>query len=138
MNQAMTIQEKAAHLVDRAQVITLASIDEQGFPRPVPLVKLKADPQGVIYVSTATSSAKTAHFRANPKAGISIVEQGNSVVYTGMVQIVSDPEVKRSLWGEWMREHFSGGVDDPEYGVLQFTPATATYWIDNEFVKEPC
>ncbi|BEG99656.1 pyridoxamine 5'-phosphate oxidase family protein [Bacteroides sedimenti] len=130
----MTIQEKAAQMIDNVQIITLASINEKGYPRPVPMVKLKAE-FGAIYVATGTSSEKTAHFRANPKAGLSIVEGGNSIVYTGEVVIVTDEAIKRSLWSEWMSEHFPGGVEDPEYCVLKFTPISATYWIDGEFIK---
>lgn len=129
------INEKAAQIVATAQIITVASIDENGYPRPVAMVKLK-DENGVIYVSTGTSSAKTAHFRANPKAGISIVKGSDSIVYTGEMEIVSDEAIKRSLWGDWMLSHFPGGVEDPEYCVLKFTPKTATYWIDNLFVKD--
>ena len=131
-----TIEEKAAQIVARAQIITVASVDENGYPRPVPIVKLKAEEGGAIYFSTGTSSAKTAHFRANPKAGISIVEEGNSVVYTGEIEIVADEAVKRALWGDWMKEHFPLGVDDPEYCVLKFTPRSSTFWIDNAFVKD--
>lgn len=131
----MDIQEKAAQIVARAQIITVASIDENGYPRPVAMVKLK-DENGAIYVSTGTSSAKTAHFKANPKAGVSIVEGNDSVVYTGEMEIVADEAVKRSLWGDWMLSHFPGGADDPEYCVLKFTPRSATYWIDNAFVKD--
>lgn len=131
----MNIQEKAAQIVAQAQVITLASIDQDGYPRPVAVVKIKQE-NGVIYVSTGSSSAKTAHFRANPKAGVSIVEGGDSVVYTGVVEIVEDPAVKRSLWGDWMLEHFPGGADDAEYCILKFTPKSYTYWIDNTFVKD--
>lgn len=129
------IEEKAAQMVAAAQVITVASIDENGYPRPVAMVKLK-DEEGAIYVSTGTSSAKTAHFKANSKAGISIVEGGNSIVYTGKMEIVTDEAVKRSFWGDWMLDHFPGGVEDPEYCVLKFTPQSATYWIDNLFVKD--
>jgi general stress protein 26 len=130
----MDIKEKAAAIVAAAKVVTLASIDENGYPRPVALVKLK-DEQGAIYVSTGTSSAKTAHFRANPKAGMSIVEGENSVVYTGEIEIVTDMAVKKSLWADWMSPHFPCGVDDPEYCVLKFTPRSYTYWIDNVFMK---
>lgn len=131
----MNIQEKAAAIVANAQVITLASIDENGYPRPVAMVKLKVE-NGVIYVSTGASSAKTAHFRNNPKAGVSIVKGGDSVVYTGEVEIVEDEIVKRSLWGDWMLNHFPKGVEDPEYCILKFTPQSHTYWIDNAFVKD--
>ena len=78
------VEEKAAQMVAAAQVITVASIDENGYPRPVAMSKLK-DEDGAIYVSTGTSSAKTLHFKANPKAGVSIVEGGNSIVYTGEI-----------------------------------------------------
>lgn len=131
----MNIEEKAAQMVATAQVITVASVDENGYPRPVPMVKLK-DENGSIYVSTGTSSAKTAHFKANPKAGVSIMKGESSIVYTGEMEIVADDTVKRSLWSDWMLSHFPGGVEDPEYCVLKFTPQSATYWIDNQFVKD--
>lgn len=85
----MNIEEKAAQIVVAAEVITVASIDENGYPRPVAMVKLK-DENGAIYVSTGTSSAKTAHFKANPKAGVSIVKGNASVVYTGMIEIITE------------------------------------------------
>lgn len=131
----MNIEEKAAQIVATAQVITVASVDENGYPRPVAMVKLK-DENGAIYVSTGTSSAKTAHFKANPKAGVSIVKGGDSVVYTGEMEIVTDENLKRSFWSDWMLPHFPGGVEDPEYCVLRFIPKSATYWIDNAFVKD--
>ncbi len=131
----MNIEEKVAQMVATAQVITVASIDENGYPRPVAMVKLKNE-EGAIYVSTGTSSAKTSHFKANPKAGVSIVKGGDSIVYTGEMELVADETVKRALWSDWMLEHFPGGVEDPEYCVLKFTPKSATYWIDNTFVKE--
>ena len=131
----MNIEEKAAQIVAAAEVVTVASIDENGYPRPVAMVKLK-DKNGGIYFSTGTSAAKTAHFKANSKAGISIVEGENSVVYTGEMEIVTDQRVKESLWDDWMLSHIPGGVNDPQYCVLKFTPKSSTYWIDNVFVKD--
>lgn len=131
----MNIEEKAIQIVAAAQVIIVASIDENGYPRPVAMVKLK-DENGAIYVSTGTSSAKTSHYKINPKAGVSIVEGGNGIVYTGEMEIIADEAVKRSLWSDWMLDHFPGGVEDPEYCVLKFTPKSATYWKDNVFVKD--
>lgn len=101
LKQIMSIEEKAAQMVTTAQIITVASIDENGYPRPVAMVKIK-DEDGVIYVSTGTSSAKTAHFRTNPKASISIVRGGDSIIYTGEMEIVADEATKLSLWGDWL------------------------------------
>ena len=131
----MNIEEKAAQIVAAAEVVTVASIDENGYPRPVAMVKLK-DKNGGLYFSTGTSTAKVAHFKANSKAGISIVEGENSVVYTGEMEIVTDQGVKESLWDDWMLPHIPGGVTNPQYCVLKFTPKSSTYWIDNVFVKD--
>ena len=131
----MNIEEKAVQIVAAAEVVTVASIDENGYPRPVAMVKLK-DKNGGIYFSTGTSTAKAAHFKANSKAGISIVEGENSVVYTGEMEIVTDQRIKESLWDDWMRPHIPGGVTNPQYCVLKFTPKSSTYWIDNVFVKD--
>ena len=131
----MNIEEKAAQIVAAAEVVTVASIDENGYPRPVAMVKLK-DKNGGIYFSTGTSTAKVAHFKANSKAGISIVEGENSVVYTGEMEIVTDQGVKESLWDDWMLPHIPGGVTNRQYCVLKFTPKSSTYWIDNVFVKD--
>lgn len=131
----MTIQEKAKHLIEQAQIVTLASITDDGYPRPVVLSKLGSNGFSV-FVSTGTSSEKTEQFRANSKAGLSIQVGHDSLTFTGNVSIVTDKSIKQSLWSEWLLEHFPEGVDDPEYTVLQFTPLAVTYWIDKEFVKE--
>lgn len=131
----MKIEEKAIEILTNCQIITIASIDENGFPRPVPVAKLKNEGE-IIYFSTGTSSAKTKHFEKNPKAGISILEGGDSICYTGNIEIVKDIEIKKSLWGDWMLPHFPLGVEDPEYCVMKFTPTSSTLWIDDIFVKD--
>lgn len=131
----MTIQEKATAIVAKVPIVTLASIDEEGYPRPAVLSKLGIDGAS-IYVATGTSSSKTAHFKSNPKAGLSIVDGHDSIIYTGTVEIVDDLAAKQAVWSDWLYEHFPAGVGDPEYALLRFTPLTATYWIDGEFVKE--
>lgn len=132
----MTTLEKATQIIEKAQIIILASIDQNGYPRPVPMCKLSQNENGEIYISTGTSSAKTAHFRANPKAGMSITEGTNSIVYTGIIEFIEDKELKHALWKDWMLAHFPNGAEDPEYCVLKFVPESATYWIDNVFMKD--
>ena len=131
----MKIEEKAIGILTNSQIITIASIDDNGFPRPVPMAKLK-NVGNIIYFSTGTSSAKTKHFEKNPKAGISILEGGDSIVYTGNIEIVNDIEIKKALWGDWMLPHFPLGVEDPEYCVMKFTPKSSTLWIDDVFVRD--
>lgn len=129
------IESKALAMLERCEVISVASIDENGFPRPVPLSKIKSEGLSGIWFSTGTSSEKTKHFQINNKAGISLFEGGNSMVETGIMEIVTNPAIKKTLWQDWFIHHFPQGVDDPEYCILKFTGEKATLWIDSEFVK---
>ena len=63
----VTIHEKAFALLQRCEVITVATLDEKGFPRPVPVVKIRAEKPFTIWFATGTSSDKTAHLRRNGK-----------------------------------------------------------------------
>lgn len=75
---------KGGTLLDACEVITVASVDGKGYPRPVPVVKLAAEGCGQIWFATGAGSRKTAQFRANPKAGVSFFAGQDSVVLTGV------------------------------------------------------
>ena len=111
------LKRKAELLLEQCESVVLTSIDENGFPRPVPMSKVKAEGITTIWFATGTYSEKTEHFRVNPKAGVCFQKEINSVVLTGYI------------------EHFPGGVNDPTYCVLKFTAKRATYWLDFQFVK---
>lgn len=79
---------KGGTLLDACEVITVASVDGKGYPRPVPVVKLAAEGCGQIWFATGAGSRKTAQFRANPKAGVSFFAGQDSVVLTGFIEEV--------------------------------------------------
>ena len=107
------IEEKAISILTECDTAMLASVTEDGYPRPVPMGKIKADGISQIWFSTGTFSDKTIQFQLNPKAGVCFMEGGDSIVLTGKVEIVSDMEIKKALWSDWMFAHFPGGVIDP-------------------------
>lgn len=131
-----TLKEQAAALLQECEIVNLASIDENGYPRPVPLSKLKAESITSIWTSTGVTSEKTKHFKKNPKAGISFNKDGDSVALTGEVTIETNPEVKKEIWSDWMLAHFPGGPEDPNYCVLRFDAQEATYFIKGTFVHK--
>ena len=113
---------KGGTLLDACEVITVASVDGKGYPRPVPVVKLAAEGCGQIWFATGAGSRKTAQFRANPKAGVSFFAGQDSVVLTGFIEEVPDP-ARRAFWQDWMLEHFPLGAAQ-----------CGTFWIGGEFV----
>lgn len=114
--------------------ITLASVNENGYPRICVLSKIKSEGVRKVYVATGTSSVKTMHFQENPRAGVCVWKDGNSITLVGKATMTRDRDILEEMWLDWFIEHFPGGIDDPNYCVLEFETEEATLWIDGEFV----
>ena len=65
-----TMKEKATELLQRCEVVVLASINKEGYPRPVPMSKIAAEGISAIWMATGIDSLKTIDFLTNPKAGL--------------------------------------------------------------------
>lgn len=131
MNNNLEI--KASNLLNECPNISLASINEKGYPRVCVVSQLGNEGHTVIYLSTGTDSRKVEDFKSNPKASISYHNGGDSVSLTGNISIVEDMDKKQELWQDWLINHFPEGVSDPNYCLLKFSTVEATIWIDQEF-----
>lgn len=120
-------------MLQRCEVVTLSSINKDGYPRPVPISKIHAESFNEIWMATGKNSVKTKDFSVNPKAGLSFYEAGNSIAMTGTVEIMTDKATKEKFWQDWFINHFPKGVSDPNYVLLKFTGQHATIWIDGKF-----
>lgn len=129
-----TIQEEAACLLQRSEVVVLTSVNKEGYPRPVPMSKIQAEGLSTVWTATGKDSVKTADFALNPKAGLCFYEGGNSVALTGQVEIVTDQSLKEKYWQDWFIAHFPLGPSDPTYVLLKFNASEATFWIDGRFI----
>lgn len=92
-----TMKEKAAELLQRCEVVTLASVNKEGYPRPVPMSKILAEGIATIWMSTGADSLKTIDFLSNPKAGLCFQDKGDSVALTGKVEVVTDEKMKQDF-----------------------------------------
>jgi len=127
------LESKAEQLLEKCDTLSLASINEQGFPRVCVMGKAKTNGYLEIWFSTGTSSKKTSHFAKNPKASVCYYFGGDSVTLIGNVEIVNDTDAKKSLWQDGWIKHFPKGIDDPEYCVIKFSAKEATIYIDDQF-----
>jgi general stress protein 26 len=130
----MEITLKAAEMLTKCSEISLASISENGYPRICVLSKIKSEGIKKFWVATGVSSVKVRHFSENSKAGACFYSDGNSVTMVGKVSVIHDRAVKAEMWLDWFINHFPGGIDDPDYCILEFETEEATLWIDNEFI----
>ena len=128
------LKEKADALIEQCEVVVITSINKDGYPRPVPMSKIKSEGIDIIWMSTGSDSRKTEDFRRNPKAGLCFQVNGDSIALTGEVEVVMDEKTKLELWQDWFIAHFPGGPTDPNYVLLKFKAQHATYWINHQFV----
>ncbi len=124
-----SLNERAADLLQGCETVILSSVNQEGYPRPVPLSKIASEGISEIWMATGEHSVKTKDFRSNPKAGLCFYEQGNSVALTGEIEVVTDAGLKQKYWQDWFIAHFPKGPTDPEYVLLKFRSEHATFWI---------
>ena len=125
--------KKAEEMLARCEDATIASVNADGYPRPVPMAIMKAIGCNEVWMSTGADSVKTIEILANSKAGLCYSSKGDSVAMRGKVEIVTNDELRKEMWKDWMIYHFAEGPTDPNYVLLRFVGKDATIWIENEF-----
>ena len=131
-----TLAEKAVSLLAQCKEVTIASVNADGYPRPVPMSKIHTKSYNEIWMATGADSVKTTDFQKNKKAGVCYSAYGDSVALRGVVEIVTDDAIRKEMWQDWFIHHFPGGPSDPNYVLLRFVGSEATIWIDGEFAHE--
>lgn len=129
------IIRKAGELLERCPTVTFATINGEGFPRPVPVRTLRTDDALTIWFATGIDSEKVAHIRRNMRTGASFYDRDDSVSLIGHAEVVTDPETLRDMWQPWLEAHFPGGPSDANYCLVKFTPGEGVFYLEGEFVK---
>lgn len=132
----MDFLKEAHKLLERCDEMEIASVDLQGYPRVCVVSKLKSKGIDVIYFATGASGTKANHFNQNPKASVCFHDRNDSVTLVGEVAIVKDVEEKKSVWKDWLINHFKDGVLDDEFCLLKFEASEATFWIKRNFATQ--
>lgn len=127
------LEEKAADLLAQCENVTVASVDDKGYPRPVQMSKIAAVGFSEVWMATSAASMKVNDFKQNDKAGLCYEHYGDGVALRGVVEVIADDEQRRKLWQDWFIHHFPGGPTDPDYVLLRFVGSEATFWINGEF-----
>lgn len=131
-----TLAEKAITLLAQCKDITIASIDAEGFPRPVPMSKICSKGCNEVWLATAVNSMKVADFKQNNKAGLCYSNYGDSVGLRGFIEIITDDSIRKAMWQDWLINHFPDGPIDPNFVLLRFIGKEATFWINGEFAHK--
>ncbi len=143
MNDA-EIKQMCLQLTETSKAAYLTTIDAEGYPHTtamlnlrnsetwpklVPLFSENQEEYKVIF-TTNTSSRKVQHIRANPKVSVYYCnpDDWKGFMVNGDIEIVSDPELKRSLWHDGWENYYPMGFDDPDHTVLRLIPKLGKGW----------
>ncbi len=130
------LEEKAVELLSRCDVLTITSINEDGYPRTCLVSKLKADGFADIYLETSKRSelnGKATHFERCTKASVCFFQGGDSVTLIGDVTIIGEPSEKKAFAELCNKNFFKKGIEDPKHRLLKFHTTEATFWIGGKF-----
>lgn len=131
-----TLEAQADELLKQCGVVSLASVNEKGYPRICTLSLLQADSFRDLYFISSKRSAlngKVTHFEKNDKASVCYTLGGDSVTLIGTVHFITDRETQVAMWREEHRAFFKNGIDDPKFRLLHFHTLEATFWIQGKF-----
>lgn len=139
------LKQECLNLLETAEVVYLSTIGSDGFPhtRIMSNLRNKKESPGLveifeqhkedflIYMVTSSSSAKMQQIRANPKVSVylsfhsSIPSEFQCLMLGGVIEEVTDKQLKKQLWQDGWEIFWPDGADDPEFTVLMLMPAFA-------------
>ena len=132
------IIEKAGRIIsERAggsdNYCALIFVDQNGYPHASTFSISKSE--GIKWLTFCTGTGAKADIINNcSKAGVCINSSNYHIGLKGTVQQITDPEVKKEMWYDWLKNHFSGW-EDSNYCVLKFTTESYSLFVDWQDVK---
>lgn len=127
-------REALAHVrsvAERARVAMLTTIADDGQLRSRPLHTERVDEDGTLWFIVGAEAPKLDEARAHDgNVCICYADVGRQdyVSLSGIAQLVEDQQCKAELWSAVAEVWFPGGKDDPDVGVLRFSPVRGEYW----------
>ncbi len=118
----MNTKSKVFELLKSNIIVSLASITQNGYPRPIPMKVVAVDEENNIWFTTSLKSDKVEEFKENPRAGVACSNVEMSVSLQGKIHIIEDKKQKKELWNDSMRTYFPDGPESKDYCLLKFIP----------------
>ena len=92
--------------------------------------------QGIseFYFSVNANTLPAAQYQQGPRVSLYFFRKGlfryESVMLSGRLEILRDPELKKEFWRAKNRLFYRRGSEDPSYCILKFTATEGRYYCD--------
>lgn len=133
------LRDKIYDLLKEPQVVSLASIAEDGKPW-VRFVVASVSEDLVVWIATHTDSRKVAQINANPNVHITcgstdLANMGPYLQIDGLATVTADDNVRDALWSAELENYFEG-PKDPNFSVVEIVPEMIEYWSPGKMEPE--
>ncbi len=141
------IKKICLNLMERAELVYLSSMDEEGYPEIRAMTNLRNTEQfarlsGIfdkhkddflVYLMTNRPSDKMNQIMHHSKVCLYYASfpEVHGVMLAGTIEVVEDPAVRHLLWQDDWRQFYHDGVDGAEYTVLKLLPVFGKGWYKN-------
>ena len=126
------VKASALELVERSTIATVGTLDEDGAPRIVAMIKAEHDGMRTIWFSTNTSSEHVRQLERDQRScvyfGQWAEEPWRGLTLGGRMEILRDRASRERLWEDGCERYYPQGIDDPDYTVLRFTAKWAKFY----------
>lgn len=143
--QEKELKQKCLGLMETAEVVYFSTVDDEGFPQTRAMANLRNKVQFqdlvdvfeehkedfLIYLTTDAASGKFKQIKANMKVSVYFCnsKQLMGLMLTGVIEVVTDQDIKKRLWQDDWKVYYPRGVDGPEYNILSLRPVIARCWF---------
>ena len=133
-----TDTRRLPQIVFTSEFVVLSTIDSRGYPHTRAMLNLRneklhphlqalyrADGNPLaIYLTTNTSSEKTAEILSCPKASLYYFDGAHykGVCLRGEIEVMTDAGFKKQAWGPGWEEYYPDGVGSDDFVMLRFMP----------------
>lgn len=144
-----TLQEIMA-IVEKSPNVYLSTINLETYPETRPLCNLRHvvsreqyqqffHGNSLCYFTTSITSPKITQMRRYPQVScyFEVPETQAGVILFGQGQLVDDQKMKQDLWLDTFLMYYPSGVQDPQYGIIQFTPLQYKFYKFIQDGQEP-
>jgi len=137
------IREMCLNLIDIGWPAYVTTIDREGFPQTRAMFNLRnkerfpklipffeKQQDFTLIFTTNTSSTKMEDIESNKAVSIYYCdpETWKGVMFSGLIEVVPDLTIKKSIWHPEWSKYYLSGYDDLDHTVLRLIPTTAKGW----------
>ncbi len=108
---------------------SLSLIDLEGYPTVSTITASKADGIRWLAFCTGLGSDRIKRIAQCNKASVCFNSDEYNITLVGVIEVITDPEVKKEMWYNGLANHFSG-PQDPNYCVLYFRTERYNLLVD--------